>query len=567
MRRAFAILLLVAPLWGAPHAANAPSPAETAVTSAPVKSEESAFVSPYIEKGLPADAMRPMLIDPAVAAKVKNNRQLWVGDIMRIGLFSRPRAEFRDNLNFSSGNGQKIARVLETSQIWFFVNPARDVEVKVNIQDARTWGGDGGAKSAAGVDSRAAFFSNGDNTVAARNALDVREAYLQVRNIGISGLGVQVGRQVFAYGDQRMIGGANWTVGGLSYDGILIKYDNDYISSHLFGAKATTSSVNNIPNGGVSNTSAAQGDSYLVGWYNTIKTDFAWLDLYAISISQYLGVDVCGTAVAGTACGAAGFDLLSTSAANTQRTNLYTFGARFTNRTDNNKLPAGKKWDYTLEAAFQTGQASDLITYDATGAVTTTGRTFNGKLFFAQTGFKVLDDLRLGLQAFYSPGTENRTGSQINTFQTLPGPRFGGFPYLNTFNGISENMGMKNIFTPSVSLLYENKKWGDFIVSYFYESKATTQDAWYAISGAANSSSNAATSGSISTESATNNGTNLGRNLYQEVDLVWMKPFANYFSLWVGVGYLHAGDAIANARGADFKADAFMSFVQLQAAL
>ena len=71
----------------------------------------------------------------------------------------------------------------------------------------------------------------------------------------------------------------------------------------------------------------------------------------------------------------------------------------------------------------------------------------------------------------------------------------------------------------------------------------------------------------MSAESATNNGTNLGRNLYQEVDLVWMKPFANYFSLWVGVGYLHAGDAIANARGADFKADAFMSFVQLQAAL
>lgn len=319
-----------------------------------------------------------------------------------------------------------------------------------------------------------------------------------------------------------------------------------------------------MPNGGASNTINTQGDSYLAGWYNSLKMGFAVLDIYGIGMFRNAGVDsVC---VSGTAS-CANSDIVTTSATSMQRANVYTFGARFTNRTDNNKLPVGDKWDYTLEAAFQAGNASDLIFTDATGTPSTLSRTYNGQLFFAQTGYKVLDDVRLGAQAFYSPGTANRTGSTIDTFQTLPGPRFGGFPYLNSFNGISENMGMKNIFTPSVSVTYQSKKWGDFSLSYFYEMKATNQDAWYGINGLANSST-VSTAGRISTESATNSSSaSLGSSLYQEVDLVWMQRFSNYFSLWIGAGYLHAGNAISLARGADFKADGFMTFIQLQGAL
>ncbi len=497
--------------------------------------------------------MRPMLIDPALAANVKNNKRLWIGDIMRIGLYSRIRGEFRDNLNFSASNSQKIDRFFETSQIWFLVNPTKDAEIKVTLQDARVWGGDGGAKTG---DDRAAFFNNGD--AMSKSSVGAREAYVQFRNVGVSGLGVQLGRQVLAYGDGRMIGSANWTFGGLSYDGILIKFDNDMISSHLFGVKGTSSAANNVPNGGVTNTSAAQGDSYLVGLYNTLKMDIAWLDLYAIGIFRNTAIDtVC--AAGGAGCATADV-LISSATLPTQRSNLYTFGARLTNRIDNNKLPAGKSFDFTLEAAFQAGNASDVIYTDASGVAATTERTYAGQLYFAQAGYRVFDDLRAGVQAFYTPGTANRTGSTVDTFQTLPGPRFGGFPYLNTFNGISENMGMKNLFSPSVSLYYEGGKWGDFLLNYFYEMKATPQDAWYAISGAANTGA--------SSESATNSkGSGLNRNLYQEVDLVWMKPFSTYFSLWIGVGYLHAGDAVAAARGVDFKADAFMTFIQLTGAL
>lgn len=519
------------------------------------------FASPYRESGLPADARRSMLLDAQLANQVKNNRQLWLGEIMRIGLYSRFRAEFRDNLNFSESNPEKINRFSQQSQVFFFVNPARDTELKITLQDARLWGGDGGVVAG---DDRAAFFTNGDNSSGKRNSLDVREAYLQFRNLGVSGLGLQLGRQILVYGDGRMIGSANWTFGGLSYDGILLKYDADMISSHLFGIKGTSSPTNNMPNGGVSNSAPAQGDSYLAGWYNSLKHNLAVLDLYAIGMFRNAAVDsVCS--VADPACTP---DIV-VATGTLQRANLYTFGARLTNRSDNNKLLAGKKWDFTLEAAVQAGNAPDVHYTDVSGVTTVNGRRYAGQLYFAQTGYKVLDDLRVGVQAYYSPGTRDRTSSTIDTFQTLPGPRFGSFPYLNNFNGIAENMGMKNIFTPSLSLLYESAKWGDFVFSYFYEMKATPQDAWYGISGLANSGTQASNaSGRISTESASNAaGADLGSLLYHEVDLVWMQRFSTWLSLWIGAGYLHAGNAIAIARGSNFKADAFMAFIQIQGAL
>jgi len=536
-------------------------PAEAPAAAASGKAGGNAFASPYRDSGLPADALRPMLLDAALAQQVKNSQQLWIGDIMRIGLYSRVRGEFRDNLNFSASNPEKVNRFSQQSQVFFFVNPARDTELKITLQDARLWGGDGGVSAG---DDRAAFFTNGDNTSGKRNSFDVREAYVQFRNLGAKGLGLQLGRQILAYGDGRMIGSANWTFGGLSYDGVLLKYDADAISSHLFAIKGTSSVTNNMPNGGVSNSPVPDGDSYMAGWYNSLKHHLAVLDIYAIGMFRNAAVDsVCS--VAGATCTP---DIVVATAGR-QRSNLYTFGARLTNRTEANRLPAGSKWDYTLEAAIQAGNAPDVLFTDASGNTSTNGRRYAGQLFFAQTGYKVLDDLRVGVQAYYSPGTRDRTGSTIDTFQTLPGPRFGGFPYLNNFNGISENMGMKNIFTPSVSLLYESPKWGDFVVSYFYEMKATPQDAWYGISGLANSGTAAAnSSGRISTESATNaSGANLGSLLYHEVNLVWMQRFSSWLSIWVGAGYLHAGNAIAIARGNDFKADAFMAFIQIQGAL
>jgi len=214
---------------------------EAEVESESSDKKEKRFVSPYAKRGLPADALRTMFLDPELHETMRTNQQLWFGDILRIGLHVRPRSEMRGNLNFSASNTESINRVSQNSQIFFFMNPTKDAEFKVTLQDSRVWGGDPNARTG---DDRAMFFSGGDNSTscptngssctpagtAAGNSFDVREAYLQFRNVGLPGFGVQAGRQVLAYGDQRMLGGANWNASGLAFDGILLKYDSKFFS-------------------------------------------------------------------------------------------------------------------------------------------------------------------------------------------------------------------------------------------------------------------------------------------------------------------------------------------------
>jgi len=556
---------------------QAPSSVNSAGESPAREKIDSSFKSPYVERGLPNDALQTVFMDPELVETMRTNRQLWLGNILRIGLYIRPRAELRGNLNFSQSNPENINRFTQNSQVFFFMNPSKDAELKITFQDSRVWGGEPGAKAG---DDAARFYSGGDNSTAcptngtlcnsptsvAGGAFAVREAYLNFRNFGFQGFGVQVGRQVLAYGDQRMLGGANWNVSGLSFDGIRLKFDSPRFSSHIFGIKSTTSTTNNGINGTVSRTQA-QGDSYLAGVYNTLRSEAAWLELYGIGLFRSVAVDCVGQSAG--ICGAANASTAIVSTSTTlQQANLYTVGVRLTNRTDNNKLPASRRWDYTVEVAFQAGNASDVIYAYEQDLSRQTARMYTGKIFFAQTGYKILDDWRIGIQAYYSPGTVDRTGSALNTFQSLPGPRMGTFPYPNNFNGISENLGIKNIFTPRVCSNYGTDKIGHFIFCYGYEMKATPEDAWYAASGIANSASSSTTPGRISTENASHSANReLGTLLFQEVDLVWMQQFSGNFSLWVGVGYLRAGGAIGIARGADFQPDGIMSFFQLTGVL
>lgn len=524
----------------------------TAITAEDATNER--YASPYIEAGLPADTMRPILLDADLAAHAKKNKQLWFNDILRLGFYMRPRGEVRENLNFNANDAQRINRISQTSVFWMLLNPAKDFDLKLTFQDGRVWGGEAGTKTgnAYVYDDRGVFFSNGDNGNT-RGELAVREAYMQFKNLGVAGFSVLMGRQILSYGDGRMLGSANWNANGLSFDGIVFKYDQKYISSHLITVKAT--SAQGSPNGVISET-AALGDSYLGGLYNTLKFDLVWIDLYALGLFRQIKADSDGSVAAAAVANGKTYN-------SPVQSNLYTFGARVTNRTEGNYLPKSQNWDYTLEAAMQAGNAPDVFYTDGSGALAATSRTYAGKFFFAQTGYKVLDDLRLGAHVYYSPGTEDRSSGELTTFQTLPGPRFGGFPYLNVYNGISENLGMKNILSPAVTVTYENKIWGTFILSFFNHDKATKQDAWYGISGASNTGG-AATVAGVSSEDFSNKGNvNLGRNIYREIDFIWMKSFSNHVSAWIGVGYLRAGDAVANARGANLNADAWMAFLQI----
>ncbi|EMJ98212.1 alginate export [Leptospira alstonii serovar Pingchang str. 80-412] len=557
-------------------------------------SEESSenYVSSMKKEGVGAEYNRHMFIDPDLSKTVnKYSNKLWINDWIKLGFYLRPRYESRNNLNFDKSNHAYTDRILQTSAFYFLIDPSPYVTFKITVQDTRVWGGESPANVG---DIRSGFFSNTptlssdpnvpgrpNNSIASNNT-NIREAFVMIKKLPLDAK-VQVGRQVWAYGDQRMIGGANWTINGLSFDGARIMFDYEKVNVHFFAARPywTQSGVNGVLSSndpklnstpGNTNPSASQSDTTLFGTYNSFKI------LNEIVLDVY-NIDVVKKWIPQTVPPSSADDVL---AQNRKRQNdmLYTTGFRLTNRTNKNNLPQGKAWDWTIESAWQNGYNGqrihqrylgyDLPATTEDGIPLANSRTervkYSGRFHVFQTGYTFAEKLRVGAQYTYASGDNNRADGSVSTFQTLVNPRFGVIPYWNNVAGLSENIDTKNLSSWNANVTYKSEKWGMFQIAYIINDKVQKNDAWYAINGGANSiagsalsspvavSTNAAggTTSAGSTENYTGNSLTqsytTGRNIYNELDLTWMFQINDNVSVWTGAGFLVAGNSVRNYR-------------------
>ncbi|MDV6237846.1 alginate export family protein [Leptospira ellisii] len=573
------------------EATPSPYPAIPAAPAEPKPEDLDNFVSPMKKGGVSAEFNRHMFIEPELSKTVNRySNKLWLNDWIKLGFYLRPRYESRNNLNFDSSNHAYTDRVMQTSAFYFLIDPSPYVTFKVTVQDTRVWGGESPANVG---DIRSGFFSNTPtlssdpnapgkpaNSIAPNNT-SIREAFVMIKKLPLDAK-VQIGRQIWAYGDQRMLGGANWTINGLSYDGARVMFDFDKFSSHFFAARPywTQSGVNGVLSAndpkvnstpGNTNPSASQSDTTLFGTYNTVNI------LNEVTLDVY-NIDVVKKWIPNSTPISTADDVL---AANRKRQNdeLYTSGFRLTNRTNKNNLPEGKSWDWTIESAWQNGYNGQRIhkTFmgaDVPGTVdgvkladTRTERVkYTGRFHVVQTGYTFAEKLRIGAQYTYSSGDNNRADGSSSTFQTLVNPRFGVIPYWNNVAGLSENIDTKNLSSWNANITYKSGKWGTFQVAYIINDKAQKNDAWYAINGGANSLAGSALSSPVATSvnaagqtvaagSSENYSGNaysqpysLGRNIYNELDLTWMFQINENVSIWTGAGFLIAGNAIRNYR-------------------
>ncbi|TGN17310.1 alginate export family protein [Leptospira idonii] len=561
-------------------------PAPQTNTAASTDATEK-YKSPMIEKGLDPDFTKHMFVEPDLAGKVNKSSQLWINDILRIGLYLRPRQESRYNMDFDNSNKGYVDRTLQTTSLYFIVDPSPYVSAKVTVQDARVWGGESPASSG---DVRAMFFNNtptisnaGQATTTVPNTTNVREAFLMLKKLP-GDVKIQLGRQIWAYGDQRMIGGGNWTINGLSYDGARIMFERPDYKIHVFAARPfwTQSGTNGVVSGNdpKTNTNTKGTDTTLFGTYNSVKIlDEVVLDLYSINIVRKWTPNTYNATT-----GLPNISADDPLALNRSRQNeeLYTAGFRLTNRTANNFLAKGRSWDWTLESAWQGGYTGRRLNEKFLGQTVDTPyqswkterEKYVGQFHIAQTGYTFFEKLRVGAQILYASGDKNRSDGSTSTFQTLVNPRFGVIPYFNGVAGISENIDMKNLVSKSVSVEYKTSSWGTFQIAYFQNDKAERQDAWYAISGAANSPVGIGTTNSSpistakgSTENYSDNPYSqpysLGKRIYNEVDLTWMGVINDNVSIWAGVGYLHAGDSVSNYRNSPLLYDSASNSYQI----
>jgi hypothetical protein len=595
------------------------------------KETTSKYTSPMKKEGIHPEYLRNLLLEPSQSRELAKDPSLWVNDIMRIGFQFRPRSEHRNNLDFNSTTDDSINRQSLGTQVWFLIDPHPNITAKLTIQDSRLMGGSPSAPTgddrrfffdgAGQIVSPQTFSSNGNcsantnltnsnfNTclspsqtsqIPVRNATSIREAFVDFKKIlGLNK--IRLGRQILAYGDQRILGGANWLQNALSFDGVRFNFESNRFSSDLFGVKMTAGQNIQGQTEGANGLFTSNGrlngsldDSYLTGIYNTLKIPEIdmLLDFYSIGVyKKWIPSNRPAYSIPNASA--------TTEDRSRQNDELLTTGFRLTNRTKANHLPDDKSWDWTIESVFQSGLTGQRIgaSWDPLQTqiigpnglaqrnpyiTETTGNIYNqsgvgvcgtttcngnastnlytekvrytGKMHVFQTGYTFFKKLRLGVQHIFASGNSNRTSGSNSTYETLAAPRFSTFPIWNNFSGISETLDTKNVKSNSVSISYKTNEFGFFQLAFFDHNKAAKEDSWYGISGAANSSS---TNGS--TEVANGNpytinnnprliAPSLGKKLFREIDFTWMYNWNEYVSFWFGAAFLYAGDSIKNQR-------------------
>lgn len=184
--------------------------------------------------------------------------------------------------------------------------PTDDVVAFVQIQDARTFGGENPAAGRGTLDGSAPL-------------LDVHQAYFAVADLFDTPLAVKVGRQELAYGNERLIGSLGWSNVGRTFDAGVARYATDRLAVDVFGARL----VDGL---------AARSEQNLAGVYGTVGLGAgASLDVFG------LYDDDTAEIAAGPAVGASALVRGTT-------------GARLFGKTG--------AVDYDLEGAYQFGRQS-----------------------------------------------------------------------------------------------------------------------------------------------------------------------------------------------------------------
>lgn len=162
--------------------------ADPVVEPNPQKPEEpKPYSSPMKEKGLDPEFNRHMFVEPALSKHSATSSQFWLNDVLRFGLYLRPRQESRYNLDFNASDKGYVDRTLQTSSLYFLFDPSPYVQAKVTLQDARVWGGESPASSG---DIRANFFNNTPDlysrnqaNAVSLNQTSVREAFVLLNKL------------------------------------------------------------------------------------------------------------------------------------------------------------------------------------------------------------------------------------------------------------------------------------------------------------------------------------------------------------------------------------------------
>ncbi len=444
------------------------------------------------------------LVAPDTAfAKFQVDKLTITGDI-------RVRGEFDRGLTFNSTTGTSKSgvnhnQIHQRTRLRFNYDVSSDVAVFTELQDSRNWGSD-----VAGGDVNNLNTNQNDLH---GESLGMRQAYLLLRNAGVSGLTLKVGRQKVVIGDQRLLGHFDWNNVGFSLDGVRGDYTSP-LAGHILGwFRLSESNCARIDTGNcrgpTQNLTAATLDSDLFIWYNTFKQvpgmtiEPYW---YFLVDNRSRGVAQVGVPLADIFSGTT----RSGRVAPDQKRHF--LGIRVNGKAMRNKMV-----DYTAEYVYQTGTQKDAV--GSPQSIDAYALAIKGGVTLKDVPMKP----RFGLEFDIASGSarSDQDSGGKHTFEGL-------FPTNHLHYGYMDQMAWKNMVNYSGHIKIHPMKVSNLKFAFHILRLQNPGDNWYH-----------AGQGVRGATVATNQAASLG----QELDIIYTHKFKQgKVALQLGYGHFFSGE-------------------------
>ncbi len=324
------------------------------------------------------------------------------GDV-KLGGEIRVRGE---NVSNSTTGTKNQEQIIQRTRINVDAKIDEKTKAYIQVQDSRAWGSDGTSDGGGTGQDNASTTTTISGTTATSSttvnseSTDIKQAYVQFDSIADQPLSLKLGRQVMAYGDQRLIGGFEWSNTARSFDALKLMYNTDTFGIDLFYSKMKESVTNDTTDFKTSGTTDDK-DITFIGIYAIIKAiQNNTIDLYALQDKN-----------------------------DTTERSVLTYGARL-----NGKLADA---DYTAEYALQGGD-------NMKSGGTTISQESNALAVKAGYTLKDIMGLRIGAEYDTATGDKSSTSNKIESFQNL-------YPTNHPLYGFTDDISWSNMSAMSLN--------------------------------------------------------------------------------------------------------------------
>ena len=378
---------------------------------------------------------------PTVAAE--HNPLSFLDGKLVFDLQERVRVEAREN-NFDFDNDNHALTddswLLQRFRIGLKAQPVSWLTLYAQGQDSREW-------QSARPDYPGVLGAEGDDS------FDLHQGYVEIGNLKQFPLTLKVGRQVLAYGDERLIGASDWNNLARTFDAVKFHFEQP-----LWWVDAFASSVV-VPRRGWFNQSdfvngnETQRQQVFSGVYlSTAAIPVQTTDFYVLQLHENAPGSAADT------------NFFTTGMRIKSKPGVFAAAVPADGKAVTPLLPKAVGWDYDAEAAFQSGKLRGL---DLTAYAVHAG--------FGYT-LDVPWKLRIGAEYNYASGDNNPTDGNSQTFQNL-------FPTNHKFYGTMDLESWQNMHNPAISLKFIPTKNVTVQLDGHVFWLASNEDAWYRANG------------------------------------------------------------------------------------